>query len=331
MTARNGHSASGTAGALSPVEGRAGREGARVQEMQRRRMLLAAGELLAQGGVEAATAGAVCRRAAVSRRTFYELFEDREACLLAAFDEAVERVAEWLTVACAPQTRWSARTYAGVAAFVQYLDAHPGDARLCVVESLRGGPLLLERRRRALTALAAQIDEGRRESRLASGPFPLAAEAALGGALAVIHARLVERDPRPLAELAGPLAAMILQAYLGPAAARRELERPAPRREEAPPSPRQDPFKGISIRFTYRTARVLATIGEHPGSSNRLIADSSGISDDGQISRLLRRLQGAGLVENRGIGHIRGEANAWRLTERGEAIHDALAGGERVC
>ena len=48
------------------------------------------------------------------------------------------------------------------------------------------------------------------------------------------------------------------------------------------------------------------------------------------MSRLLRRLQSAGLIENLGEGHARGEPNAWWLTERGEAIHATLVGAERA-
>ncbi len=61
--------------------------------MQRRRLLLAFGEVASTSGLEAATVGRVCEQAAVSRRTFYELFSDREDCLLAAFHQAVERFA----------------------------------------------------------------------------------------------------------------------------------------------------------------------------------------------------------------------------------------------
>ena len=123
---------------------------------------------------------------------------------------------------------------------------------------------------------------------------------------------------------------MIVQPYLGPAAARRELERPVPEPTPAVADGGKDPFKGLSIRFTYRTARVLATIAEDSGASNRTIADSAGIGDDGQMSRLLRRLRDAGLIENLGEGHTRGEPNAWWLTDRGEAIHVTLAGAENV-
>lgn len=338
--------------ARDPSLAHAQRQGAHVEEMQRRRLLLAIGELLAEGGVEAATVGSISKRAGVSRRTFYEAFEDREQCFLAALEQAVERIAQEVVPVYVGEGRWRVRVRAALTALLEHFDAHPGVACMCVIETLRAGPEVLEYRKRVLAALVAAVDEGRAEARHGSDPLPLTAEGVVGGALAVIHARLLagrlalhpssvpvgaaagKADPRaegevgaPLAGLTNALTGMILHPYLGPALARRELERPEPKT----PSPvvddgRKDPFNGLSIRFTYRTARVLAMIAADPGASNRLIAESSGIGDEGQMSRLLRRLEGAGLVENVGEGHTRGEPNAWWLTARGEAIHATLVG-----
>lgn len=321
------------------AEGERGRQGAHVIEMQRRRLLLAFGEIVAEGGLEAAVVGRVCQRAAVSRRTFYELFSDREECLLAAFDQAIERLAQKLAPVYAGKgstrraLRWRERVRAALLLLLEQFDADPDLARLCVVEAPRAGPVLLERRRRVLDALAAAVDEGRSEARSGSEPPPLTAQGVVGGVLSVIHARLLERSPngeaRPLVELTGPLMAMIVHPYLGPTAARKELERPAPPAARVARRNGADPFKELPIRFTYRTARVLSTIASEGGRghypSNRFIADSSGIVDEGQMSRLLRRLRACGLIENRGDGHTRGEPNAWTLTERGEAIHTAIA------
>jgi AcrR family transcriptional regulator/DNA-binding MarR family transcriptional regulator len=312
------------------------RQGGHVAEMQRRRLLLAMSELLTEIGVEDATVGRVTKRAGVSRRTFYEVFKDREACFLAAFDQAVERIAAEVAPAYARQGKWSVRVRSALAVLLEHFDAHPGVARMCVIETLRAGPEVLERRRRILAVVAGAVDQGRIEAKQEHGPLPLTAEGVVGGALTVIHARLLacprtgDGEHGPLAELVNPLTAMIVQPYLGPAAARRELERPAPKASVAVANGAKDPFKGLSIRFTYRTARVLATIAEESGASNRVIAGSAGINDDGQTSRLLRRLQDAGLIENLGEGHTRGEPNAWWLTERGEAIHATLAGTEKV-
>ncbi len=62
------------------------------------------------------------------------------------------------------------------------------------------------------------------------------------------------------------------------------------------------------MRLTYRTMRVLLAVAAHPGGSNRQVADGPGISDQGQISKLLARLHGLGLIENTGAGSVRGRA-----------------------
>jgi len=332
--------------ARNPSVGTVRREGAHVAEMQRRRLLLAIGELVAMNGLEAGNVGRVCEQAGVSRRTFYELFEDREACLLAAFDAAVQGIAHSVRSAYEAPVKWCDRVRAALMALLEQLDAHPDLACLCVIETPRAGPRVLEHRKHVLDALADAIDAGRAEARAGSEPPPLTAQGIVGGALSVIHARLladwpsVTGDTRmgehtsvggagSLVELTGPLMGMIVHPYLGARAARRELERPAPAIAHMTPRNGTDPFKGLPIRFTYRTARVLATIadegeqGSYP--SNRHIAEHAGIADEGQTSRLLARLRDCGLIENRGQGSAKGEPNAWALTQRGQTIHTTIA------
>jgi AcrR family transcriptional regulator len=305
------------------------RQGGHVEEMQRRRLLLAMSEVLAEHGYEDASIGRVCKRAGVSRRTFYEIFHDRDECLLGAFDAAVERIAEPVLAAWQGSRSWRERTRAGLATLLEQLDAEPAAARVCVVETLKAGPSVMQRRARVVAVLVDAVEQGREEAKQGSEPPPLAGPGVVGGALSVLHTRLLEAPSSgpqpPLSELTGALMAMIVHPYLGSAAARRELARPSPQTAGPHNGTINDPFKDLSIRFTYRTARVLATIAANAGASNRFVANSSGVSDDGQMSRLLTRLERAGLIEN--AGHVKGEANAWTLTERGEAVQAALAGG----
>ncbi len=79
------------------------------------------------------------------------------------------------------------------------------------------------------------------------------------------------------------------------------------------------------MRLTYRTARVLGCIAERPGASNRAVAERAGVTDPGQISKLLRRLEGLGLAVNTGGGHLCGEPNAWQLTALGGQVAQRLA------
>lgn len=340
-----------------------GRQGAHVVEMQRRRLLSALVEVLCEHGYEGATVGRICKRAGVSRRTFYDLYEDREACFLDAFDSAVRRLAEAVAYAAGASTsgvggtrvargtqaagRWRERVRAGLMVLLESFDGDPGIARLCVVETLKAGPRGLERRRTVIDALTRAIEEGRREAKGADPPA-LTAESLIGGAVSVIHARLVQpntglsgesgrQDAPRMVELLNPLMSMIVLPYLGPATARRELERAVP----VPTSvakgsnghlaiPASDPFRGLPIRITFRTVRVLASVGTQPDASNREIGQDAGVTDQGQMSKLLRRLEKAGLIENHGEGQVRGEANAWRLTPQGQGVLRAVGEDTRA-
>ena len=62
-----------------------------VAEIQRARMITALVEVAGERGAGGVTVAHIVARSGVSRRTFYELFDDREDCFLAAFDQAVER------------------------------------------------------------------------------------------------------------------------------------------------------------------------------------------------------------------------------------------------
>jgi DNA-binding MarR family transcriptional regulator len=66
---------------------------------------------------------------------------------------------------------------------------------------------------------------------------------------------------------------------------------------------------------------VLSAIAERPGLNNREVSYRAGVSDQGQISRLLWRLEDQGLAQNRG-GREQGTPKSWSLTPLGEqALH----------
>jgi AcrR family transcriptional regulator len=323
--ARNGLPHPGTTHDRGRPEGHRQASGPeRMVEIQRARMLAAMVEACAEHGPAHVTVAGVVERAGVSRRTFYEIFDDCEDCLLAALDEGLRRASERVLPAYRSGGRWSERTRASLAALLEFLDVEPVMGRLLIVGSLGGGPGGLERRRRVLAQVIAAVDEGRGESRAGKEPPPLTAEGVVGGVLSILHARLLEESPGRLLEFTGPLMSMIVLPYLGSAAARKELERPVPKRQQTSPSAASDPLRDLGLRLTYRTVRALVSVAENPGSSNREIGEAAGISDQGQMSKLLWRLERSGLVHNAGLGPGTGAPNVWTLTDRGEAIHAAI-------
>jgi AcrR family transcriptional regulator len=323
------------------------------------RVLVAAARVLDEQGYGGMSVARVSAGAGVSRRTFYELFEDREDCFLALFEDAVARATEVAhdAVLAVGRDDWCGRVRAGLAALLRFADDEPALGVLLVVDALGGGPKVLARRAGMLQALNVVVDEGRRRRGVkakGSDPPPLTAEGVVGAVLSVIHARLLERaaDPpvngdgitdessssaysrsgiRPLIDLLNPLMGMIVLPYRGRAAADKELARAAPKVPRAPRvhsspprTPPEDPLQGLEMRLTYRTLLVLSAIAEAPGASNRQVADVAGVHDQGQISKLLSRLERLGLIENTGAGQPNGEPNAWTLTTKGAQVEQAL-------
>jgi AcrR family transcriptional regulator/DNA-binding MarR family transcriptional regulator len=299
-----------------------------VTEIQRARMLTAAVDAIEEVGYARMTVAQVISRARVSRKTFYDVFSDRQDCFLAAFEQATQQATVVAREAYSRQGGvWREGVRAALERLLVLMDEEPGLAKLCVVEALAAGETVLARRSELLEKVAAAIDEGRSMASTISAPPAVTAEGVVGGVFAVIHTRLLDGRDAPLTDLLGPLMSMIVLPYLGARAASRELARPAAmragERTSRPRTRARDPLDGLNMRLTYRTVRALTVIAERPGASNREIAEGSGITDQGQISKLLNRLARLNLVENHGEGQERGAANAWHLTPRGLQVERA--------
>jgi AcrR family transcriptional regulator/DNA-binding MarR family transcriptional regulator len=299
---------------------------AQLGELQRARIIGAMLDVATERGASSVSVAHVVERSGVSRRTFYELFTDREDCFLAAFEQALSYASQRVIPAHEAEKAWRERIRAGLVALLSFLDEEPRMGRVLIAESLAGGPRTLARRSEVIAQLTSIVEQGAAQGKSSFTPSPLTGEGVVGGVLAVIQARLAEQSHAPLVELTNPLMSMIVLPYMGAGAARRELQRstPKPSSEGIERTLLGDPFKDAGMRLTYRTVRVLMAIAEHPGASNRLIADTAEIKDQGQVSKLLGRLQRAGMVSNTGLGPGQGAPNAWTLTASGRQVTESI-------
>lgn len=125
-------------------------------------MLDAVGGVLAERGYARATVGDILERARVSRRTFYEQFEDKDDCLYAAYEGAERHL--WAIAAAAvadtPSSDWPGRVHAAVGAVLAWVAAEPDTARLFTLEARAAGPEMAARHSTALDRLAATLRAG---------------------------------------------------------------------------------------------------------------------------------------------------------------------------
>lgn len=332
----------------SAVRRDADRSGSRddLMAIQRARMISAMAEIVRERGAGELTVSAIVARSGLSRRTFYELFADWGSCFGAALELAVERAAQRVLPAYQAAGSWQERMRVGLATLLEFLEDEPDLGSLCVVGALGGGPAVLQQRAQFVEILVDAVDAGRLQMRGGLRPTRLTAEGVVGAVLAVLHARLAVSAPsvsapsvkgqgtdKPSADepsadgsassitgLLGSLMAIVVLPYRGAAAATREAARPVPPARRRDAHAEADPLRDLDMRLTYRTLRTLLAISANPEASNRQVADAAGVHDQGQISKLLARLEHLGLISNAAAGGGHGEPNAWRLTPRGEQV-----------
>ena len=131
------------------------------QSRQRGRLFAAAAAVFARVGYADATAEAIAREAGMSKATFYEHFANKEECIIALFDAATEMVLDAMRQAAARDEADDPRTRvrSTLGAFLETLATYPDESQTLLVEIVGAGPRAMERRDRALEAVAQYLEE----------------------------------------------------------------------------------------------------------------------------------------------------------------------------
>jgi AcrR family transcriptional regulator len=128
-----------------------------VRESQRRRLIRAMLEQVAEKGYPATTVGDVVSAARCSRNAFYELFEDKEACYIAASDETATEMLEALYSAVEEES-WLAALRRGMVSYLRWWVDHPRFATAYVIDLPTAGRRALEQRDRAYARFAEMFE-----------------------------------------------------------------------------------------------------------------------------------------------------------------------------
>lgn len=193
-----------------------------VRAIQRERLLAAMTATVTEIGYSAMTVQDVLARAGISRPTFYEQFESKEDCFLAAFDAAVGRLRQRIEEAAGEGDEWKQRLRLGIGALLEFVDEDPAAARAAIVEARASSPRGLRRRDEVLDGFTSCIDALIREE-LAEPPSAIAAAGVVGGIESVLYARLQKGELKDLDSLLPSLMYFAVLAYAGEEEARAEL------------------------------------------------------------------------------------------------------------
>jgi AcrR family transcriptional regulator len=197
-----------------------------VGAIQRERLLAAMLRATAELGYRELSVQDVLERAGVSRPTFYEHFDNKEDCFLAAFDTAAARLRQRLEAAGEEGETWRERLRPTLEELLRFVTDEPDAAMTLIVDARAACPPALLRRDELLDHFASCLDtQVRAES--ADPPSAIAAAGIVGGIEALLYARLNRGETDGIESLLPSLMYFAVLPYEGQAAASEELAVPA--------------------------------------------------------------------------------------------------------
>lgn len=157
----------------------------------------------------------VVARARVSRSTFYEIFPDKEACFLAAYDAILGRFVSDVIRACQdPALTWPEQIEIGIETSLKFLAAEPAFARMCIVDMFSAGPAALERYLSALRLISAFVDTARQRMPGNSEVPSSVSGMVIGGVAVVIRGEIVDERTELLPSVGPDILYAILVQYM---------------------------------------------------------------------------------------------------------------------
>jgi AcrR family transcriptional regulator len=191
---------------------------------QRRRILEATADLVAEHGYQGATIETIVRRAKVGYATFYKNFEDKEQCYLALLDTSYEGAERRVKQAYDREQEWPDKVAAGLGALFEQIAAYPNASRACLVEALTAGPEAIARHEAALKRFTPLLKPGRELNPRQAGLPATLEDTLTGGVLWVVNQRLISGEVEALRGLLPETIEFVLRPYVGEKVAAREAD-----------------------------------------------------------------------------------------------------------
>jgi AcrR family transcriptional regulator len=192
-----------------------------VERSQRERLLAAVVQVTVAKGYESTTVADILGEAGVGRESFYELFDDKLDCVLAAHKILVDSLEEQVRAAYLAEGPWPQRVRGALSVILEWFAADPEIARFTLVELSTVGPAFRSTFKAEYERFTRLLEEGLSDD----GPMPDLAQAnalAVGAILARIYEEVVLGRTEELTRLLPDLTYELLVPFVGEERARAE-------------------------------------------------------------------------------------------------------------
>jgi len=194
-----------------------------VERSQRERLLAAVVRVTVRKGYDATTVADILGEAGVGRESFYEIFDDKLACMLAAHKVLVDDLEKQVRAVYIAPGPWPGRMRETLSTTLRWFAADPDAARFVLVELSTVGPAFRSTFKAEYARFTKLIDEGLADG----GPSPAlnqATQLAVGAILARIYEEVVLDRAAELPNLLPDLTYNLLVPFVGEGVARAEQE-----------------------------------------------------------------------------------------------------------
>jgi AcrR family transcriptional regulator len=204
-------------------------------EEDRARLLEAMLEELVEKGYGEADVEGALERAHLGGGRWSQLFVDKDACLVAAFEQLTEQLRAAICEGCARGGDWPGRVAGGLRALLATLAGRAAMAEALTRSFPSIGPEAQVHYQAFVESLAPLLAEGR-EFSTPGTELPGAVELlAVGAAEAIVFEQIQAGRTAGLAELGPDILFSVLVPFLGPAIAAAEMEKARARAGEGTP------------------------------------------------------------------------------------------------
>jgi AcrR family transcriptional regulator len=195
-----------------------------VARSQRERLLDAAARVTAERTYEATTVADILAEAGVGRESFYELFEDRRACVLAAHQDLLDDLVAHVRIAYKGPGEWVERCRATLQVLLEWFATDPALGRFLLVEAAAIGPEFHAIFQAGFDRFVEVIDSGLDADLPDPDPLP-ATSLAVGAAISRVYGEVAAGRTARLPKLLSQLTYETLVPFVGEAAAREAARR----------------------------------------------------------------------------------------------------------